>query len=193
MTALDLVTICLPVWETVKCCSKLLYCEWFMFVGVPNALWTWKFRSVTARTSFINTWWPVCVPFVLHVCKTNGVYRWENNANCKINLFWDAALRLMCRNVNVSWGTYCLDIHGTLMIEAVDSSEILVSISQTTRRHIQKDSYIHIYRRPNYKFRFFYICVTVNHWYNNINSQIDATITNFIDNYNQLNMFRAII
>jgi len=28
---------------------------------------------------------------------------------------------------------------------------------------------------------------------NNINSQIDATITNFIDNYSQLNMFRAII
>ena len=28
---------------------------------------------------------------------------------------------------------------------------------------------------------------------NNINSQLDATITNFIDNYNQLNMFRAII
>ena len=29
--------------------------------------------------------------------------------------------------------------------------------------------------------------------YSNINSQLDATITNFIDNYNQLNMFRAII
>jgi len=28
---------------------------------------------------------------------------------------------------------------------------------------------------------------------NNINSQLDAIITNFIDNYNQLNMFRAII
>ena len=30
-------------------------------------------------------------------------------------------------------------------------------------------------------------------WYSNINSQPDETITNFIDNYNQLNMFRAII
>ena len=29
--------------------------------------------------------------------------------------------------------------------------------------------------------------------YKNINSQLDATIANFIDNYNQLNMFRAII
>jgi len=29
--------------------------------------------------------------------------------------------------------------------------------------------------------------------YNNINSQLDATITNFIDNYSHLNMFRAII
>jgi len=29
--------------------------------------------------------------------------------------------------------------------------------------------------------------------YNNINNQLDATITNVIDNYNQLNMFRAII
>ena len=28
---------------------------------------------------------------------------------------------------------------------------------------------------------------------NNINSKIDATIIHFIDNYNQLNMFRAII
>jgi len=28
---------------------------------------------------------------------------------------------------------------------------------------------------------------------NNINSQLGATITTFIDNYNQLNMFRAII
>jgi len=27
--------------------------------------------------------------------------------------------------------------------------------------------------------------------FNNINSQIDATMKNFIDNYNQLNMFRA--
>jgi len=36
-------------------------------------------------------------------------------------------------------------------------------------------------------------CVTVHHWYKNINSQLDATIANFIDNYNQLNMFRAII
>ena len=39
----------------------------------------------------------------------------------------------------------------------------------------------------------FDVCVTVHHSYNNINSQLDATITNFIDNYNQLNMFRAII
>ena len=39
----------------------------------------------------------------------------------------------------------------------------------------------------------FDVCVTVHRWYNNINSQLDATITNFIDNFNQLNMFRAII
>ena len=29
--------------------------------------------------------------------------------------------------------------------------------------------------------------------WNNINNQLDATIKNFIDNYNRLNMFRAII
>jgi len=29
--------------------------------------------------------------------------------------------------------------------------------------------------------------------YNNINNQANSTITNFIDNYNQLNIFRAII
>ena len=39
----------------------------------------------------------------------------------------------------------------------------------------------------------FDVCVTLHHWHNNINSQLHATITNFIDNYNQLNMFRAII
>ena len=39
----------------------------------------------------------------------------------------------------------------------------------------------------------FYVCVTVHHWYNNINSQLDATITDFTDNSNQLTMFRAII
>jgi len=37
------------------------------------------------------------------------------------------------------------------------------------------------------------ISVLNNIKYININSQLDATITNFIDNYNQLNMFRAII
>jgi len=39
----------------------------------------------------------------------------------------------------------------------------------------------------------FHVCLTVHHWYNNINSLLDAKITNFIDNYNQLNMFQAII
>ena len=39
----------------------------------------------------------------------------------------------------------------------------------------------------------FDVCVTVHHRYNDIKSQLDATVTNFIDNYNQLNMFRAII
>jgi len=29
--------------------------------------------------------------------------------------------------------------------------------------------------------------------YNNVNGQIDATITNVIDNFNQLNVFRTII
>jgi len=39
----------------------------------------------------------------------------------------------------------------------------------------------------------FDICVTVHHWYNNINNQLDATITVFINNPYQLNMFRAMI
>jgi len=38
--------------------------------------------------------------------------------------------------------------------------------------------------------RAFDVCVAVHHWYNNINSQLEAKITNFIDDYN---MFRAII
>jgi len=39
----------------------------------------------------------------------------------------------------------------------------------------------------------FAVCVTVHHWYNYIYSQLDAILTHFIDNYNQLDMFRAII
>jgi len=31
----------------------------------------------------------------------------------------------------------------------------------------------------------------VHHWYNNINSQLDADNNNFINNFKQLNMFRA--
>ena len=41
--------------------------------------------------------------------------------------------------------------------------------------------------------RLFDVCVTVHHWYNNGNSQLDVTITHFIDNYNQLSKFPAII
>jgi len=40
---------------------------------------------------------------------------------------------------------------------------------------------------------WFDVCVTVHHRYNHINSQLDATITIFIDNYDQINMFRVII
>jgi len=38
----------------------------------------------------------------------------------------------------------------------------------------------------------FDVCVTVHLWHNSINNQLDATIK-FISNFNQLNMFRAII
>jgi hypothetical protein len=49
-------------------------------------------------------------------------------------------------------------------------------------------------RVAQYKSNVFVtVCVTVHHWCNNINSELEATITNFIDNYNQLKMFRAII
>jgi len=82
-----------------------------MFLGLPNALWTWEFRSVTARTGFINTWWPD-VPFdsvgrngvraICFACLQNMGLPVENNVNCKVTLFWEAALRLVCRNVNVS-------------------------------------------------------------------------------------------
>ena len=39
----------------------------------------------------------------------------------------------------------------------------------------------------------FDVCVTVHHWYNNINSQLDATMTNFIDKYNQLTIISPIL
>ena len=38
---------------------------------------------------------------------------------------------------------------------------------------------------PTFEFD---VCVTVHLWYNNINSKLDATITNFVDNCNRLNM-----
>ena len=53
-----------------------------------------------------------------------------------------------------------------------------------------------IYHYENNSVRHYHkfdVCVTVHHWYNNINSQLDATVRDFIDNYNQLSMFRAII
>ena len=37
------------------------------------------------------------------------------------------------------------------------------------------------------------VCVTVHHWYNNINNQLDETIMVFINNPNHLNMFRVMI
>jgi hypothetical protein len=39
------------------------------------------------------------------------------------------------------------------------------------------------------KDQIFNVCVAVHQCYNNTKSQLDATITNFIDNYNQLNNF----
>jgi len=52
------------------------------------------------------------------------------------------------------------------------------------------------YWKSQFRYRHeirFDVCVTVYHRYSDINSQLDARITNFIDNYNKLNMFRAII
>jgi len=39
----------------------------------------------------------------------------------------------------------------------------------------------------------FDVCVTVYHRYNNRKGQIDTTTINFINNFNQLNIFRTII
>jgi len=52
---------------------------------------------------------------------------------------------------------------------------------------------IHLYNRSQQDVLFFYVRVTVHHVYSNMNSLLDATTTNFIDNYNQLNTFGAII
>jgi len=65
-------------------------------------------------------------------------------------------------------------LHGVVYFCKVDNVELQ-----------SKESFIFVY--------VFDVCVTVHHRYNNINSQLDATITNLIDNYNQLNTFRAII
>ena len=43
----------------------------------------------------------------------------------------------------------------------------------------------------NISYNLFNLCNVLK--YNNINSQLDTTITDFIDNYNQLNMFRAML
>jgi len=39
----------------------------------------------------------------------------------------------------------------------------------------------------------FHVRVTVYNRYNNINTQLDVTIKNFIDNYNHLSMFQVTI
>jgi len=38
------------------------------------------------------------------------------------------------------------------------------------------------FRVFGYRLFKFDVCVTVHDWYNNINSQLDATMTDFIDN-----------
>jgi len=45
---------------------------------------------------------------------------------------------------------------------------------------------------PDNMIREFDVCVTVHHWYNNINTQL-CNDNNFINNFIQINMFRAII
>jgi hypothetical protein len=59
----------------------------------------------------------------------------------------------------------------TLMLEAVSSTVMSISIYQTTRRNIPEDSYIHIRRRENLKFHVSRSCsCLVDVWRNEIKS-----------------------
>jgi len=54
-----------------------------------------------------------------------------------------------------------------------------------------KQKLLQIIRQSKEKFAY---CKAVRYFpYNDINNQLEATITNFIDSYIQLNMFRTII
>ena len=70
-----------------------------------------------------------------------------------------------------------------------------------TRKFVdcERPSFIHPHNnRENYcslyiLILYSYYLTENNNGFNNINSKLDAKITNFIDNYNQFNMFQAII
>jgi len=76
-------------------------------------------------------------------------------------------------------------------LQNLKTVDVLVSLSFLLS-HISLCS-SHHYRNVVYKYylslMFVWPCIIVN----NINSQLDAAITYFIDNYNRLNMFRAAV
>jgi len=60
-------------------------------------------------------------------------------------------------------------------------------------KHRKKVSTDYQTQLHSYQFNCFHNCKEISVIFNNINSQLGATFTNVIDNYNRLNMFRAII
>jgi hypothetical protein len=66
--------------------------------------------------------------------------------------FWEIAL---CNHVEVDRpfrDAYCLHHHGTLIMEAVNTSETSVYFNETTRCYILESCHLHISSRENMKF-----------------------------------------
>ena len=80
------------------------------------------------------------------------------------------------------------------MYAGVMKDEVVQSVSRKTSAFEMSNSKFETFHtKMTQYFSAFDVCVTVHHTYSNTNSQLNATITNFIANYIQFSMFRAII
>ena len=114
------------------------------------------------------------------VCVT--VHHWYNNINSQL----DAIIKILLFDVCVTVHHWYNNINSQL-----DAIIIILLFDVCVTVH-------HWYNNINrqldaiIKILLFDVCVTVHHWYNNINSP-RFNNDNFINNFNQLNMFREII
>ena len=102
---------------------------------------------------------------------------------CQVEI--SAAERSLVQRITTECGVSVSDLETSTMMQPRPTSAV---------EQIEKISHF-----PRNVKQFFFYCevgnksINLDVCNNNINNQVDATMTDFIDNYNQLSMFRAII